>query len=186
MTFTIDLLDDRTRPKAPKVEGVTPAQRAHGKRLAMIHNLHLQQMAEVRRVMERIAAGEESVASLGDAVSSLQMAHNYRQFGALCGRECVALTFHHTSEDQLVFPALERGSEGLRKVVERLRAEHDIIHQILVQYEAAALEAMEAPGPETFAALRELFETLDRVVKSHFGYEQEELEEALGYMNVPL
>jgi hypothetical protein len=186
MTFTIDLLDDRTRPKAPKIEGVTPAQRAHGRRLAMIHRFHLQQMAEVHLAMERIEAGEEELARLGDAVSSMQMADNYRRFGALCGRECELLTFHHTGEDQLLFPALDKGSEGLRKVVERLRAEHEIVHQLLEELEAAAIRTMQQPGPDTFASLREVFETLERVVVSHFGYEQEELEEAIGYLNVPI
>lgn len=186
MSYTINLLDDSTRPKAPKIEGVTPGQRMRGRRLAMIHNLHLEQMAEVRRVMEQVAAGEETIEKLGSAVSSIQMVSNYRLFGTLCGRECAALTFHHTSEDELVFPALSGRNEGLQKVIDRLIAEHGIIHELLEQLQSTALEAIEKPGSETFARLREIFAVLERFMKSHFGYEQVELEEALGHWNVPL
>ena len=48
------------------------------------------------------------------------------------------------------------------------------------------MAAVREPGRETFAALKASFLALDRVVHSHFGYEQEELEEALGYFAVPL
>jgi hypothetical protein len=56
----------------------------------------------------------------------------------------------------------------------------------LERLHAHAIQAVQAPGPETFAALKAAFLALDRVVRSHFGYEQEELEEALGYFAVPL
>lgn len=186
MNVTINLLDDSTRPKAPKIEGMSGRQHAHGKRLAMIHDLHLQQMAQVRQVMERIAAGEEEIEKLGPALSSMQMMMNYRAFGNLCGRECHALTFHHTSEDQVIFPALARGSDDLRNVIERLRAEHFVIHQLIEQMETRAIKVIDMLTPETFSRLRDTFEMLERIVKSHFRYEQEELEEAIGYWNAPM
>lgn len=187
MSFTIDLLDDATRPKAPRIEGVTEPQRMQGRRLAMIHAMHLRQMAEVRQVMEHVTAGEMQVDALGEALSDMQMSHNYRVFGSLCGQECRMLTFHHTAEDRMLFPALAaQDNDGLRRVVERLAAEHEVIHQLIERMEAAARAAMNEPGPETFASLRESFETLERVVVSHFGYEQEELEEALGYYEIDI
>jgi uncharacterized surface protein with fasciclin (FAS1) repeats len=188
MTVTINLLDDSTRPKAPRIEGATHAQRLQGRRLAMIHEMHLRQMAQVRQAMEHVAAGEEGAsADLGQALSALDMRHNYRAFGNICGQECGMLTAHHTIEDRYIFPALaEQGSEGLRKVVERLMAEHEIIHQLIERMEEAAVDAMNEPGPTTFAPLREAFEALERFVVSHFGYEQEELEEALGYHQIDM
>ena len=182
----ITLLDDATRPKAPKIEGITPAQRRQGKRLALIHEHHLEQMNEVRWVMEQVEAGEQSTQTLLEAISSLQMAANYRVFGNLCGRECQMLTLHHTIEDQSIFPELRHGSDGLRKVVDRLSQEHLIIHQLLEALHDKAVNAVREPDRETFAALKAAFLALDRVVRSHFGYEQEELEEALGYFGIPL
>jgi hypothetical protein len=186
MPFTIDLLDDSTRPKAPKIEGTTPQQRRHGRRLALIHGMHLEQMAEVREVLDLIDAGEDAYAVLAETASSLEMTRNYRLFGNLCGQECQALTFHHTAEDQMLFPPLMRGSDGLRKVVERLAAEHLIIHEMLVHFEAGAIAAYETPGEESFRQLKDVFDVLERFVKSHFGYEQQELEEAIGYHNIAM
>ncbi len=187
MTHTIDLLDDRTRPKAPRLEGATDAHRRQGRRLATIHRLHLQQMAEVRRVMERVAAEEADTDALDAALSGLDMRRNYTAFGNLCGQECGMLTFHHTAEDRMLFPVLAaQANEGLRKVVERLAAEHEVVHALIERMEEAAGDAIRAPGADTFARLRDAFETLERVVVSHFGYEQEELEEALGYYGIPI
>jgi hypothetical protein len=136
--------------------------------------------------MEQVEAGEQSTETLLEAISSLQMAANYRVFGNLCGRECQMLTLHHTIEDQSIFPELRQGSDGLRKVVDRLAQEHLIIHQLLEALHDKAVNAVREPGRETFAALKAAFLALDRVVRSHFGYEQEELEEALGYFGIPL
>jgi hypothetical protein len=182
----IVLLDDATRPKAPKIDGVTPEQRRRGKRLALIHDFHLEQMGEVRWMMAQVEAGAESAGRLREAISTLQMAANYRLFGNLCGRECQMLTLHHSIEDHSIFPLLREGSQGLRRVVDRLSAEHGIIHRLLLALEDHADETVNTPGPESFARLKAAFLALDRVVRSHFGYEQEELEEALGYFAVPL
>lgn len=114
------------------------------------------------------------------------MIESYRLFGNLCGRECFALTFHHTSEDQHVFPALASADTGLKDVLHRLQSEHAVIHELLEQLQAAARLMIDKPGPESFATLREIFDVLDRVVRSHFGYEQTELEDAIGYWIVPM
>jgi hypothetical protein len=186
MSTIINLLDDKTRPKAPKIEGVTPAQRQRGKHLAMIHNWHLEQMNEVRDVLQRVEAQEESLPTLSGAISSMQMAANYRLFGNLCGRECQILNLHHMIENESIFPALREAGEGLRKVVDRLSEEHAIVHQLLEELNAAAADAVTEPGSDTFSKLKAAFLLLDRVVRSHFGYEQEELEEAIGYLDVPI
>ena len=143
-------------------------------------------MNHVRWVMEQVEAGEQNAAKLLDAVSSMQMTANYRLFGNLCGRECQMLTLHHTIEDQHMFPALREASGTLKEVIDRLSQEHLVIHQLLDALEAAAVNAIQQPGGETFSDLKAAFLALERFVRSHFGYEQEELEEALGYYDIPL
>ena len=176
----IILPDDNTRPKAPKIRNVTAWQRNNGKRLALFHEMHLRELARVRRAMERVAAGEGSAADLAKDISSLQMISNYRQFGNLCGAACDMLTGHHSIEDAYVFPRLKGHSDGLTKVIERLQLEHGVIHSILVRLEAAAIALITDPGPVNAAALRAVYLILEEFVVSHFGYEQGELEEALG------
>ncbi|MFN7103698.1 MAG: hemerythrin domain-containing protein [Pseudorhizobium sp.] len=184
MTFTINLLDDSTRPKAPKIDGVTAPQRQHGRRLAMIHAMHLQQMREVRQVLDRVAKGLGDKGEIGVAVAAMDMTRNIRTSGNICGQECQMLTFHHTAEDQWIFPALMGRSEGLTKVVERLAQEHLIIHALIEDLEASAIRAIENPSAEAFGELKDIYDLLEKVVQSHFGYEQEELEEALGFFEV--
>ena len=53
---TITLLDDSTRPKAPKLEGATPRHQLPGRQLKMIHRHHLMQMADVRELLQQIEA----------------------------------------------------------------------------------------------------------------------------------
>lgn len=187
---SITLLDDATRPKAPRIGGLTATQRARGTRLAVFHRMHLQQLGQVQRVLAQVeaseaGAGAAEAARLGTAISALDMAQNYKLFGNLCGHECQMLTFHHTAEDQALFPVLQaRGTEGLRKVVDRLQAEHLVVHNLIEELEAAALHLMRNPDAAGFADVKARFLTLDKVVRSHFGYEETELEEALGFLGI--
>lgn len=181
------ILDDTTRPRAPRIEGINPLQELRGKRLALIHQMHLRELEWIRRLMQQVEAGENRLAELGDAVSSLKMVESYRAFGNLCGRECQLLNFHHMAEEQAIFPALERqGSDGLRKVVQRLREEHEVIHALLEDLESRAVAAISRADAESFADLKNAFDRLDQTVRSHFRYEEVELEQALGYFEVEL
>jgi hypothetical protein len=102
-------LTTRRVRRRPKIEGITEAQRRRGKGLTLIHDYHLAQMNEVRWIMEQVEAGEQSAATLVDAIFSMEMAANYRIFGNPCGRECHMLTLHHTIEDESIFPVSPRG-----------------------------------------------------------------------------
>lgn len=152
----------------------------------MIHALYLQEIDAIEEIIERIEAGEPVASELMEAVEGLDMAENYRLFGNLCGRECHVLTIHHTIEDQELFPRLRDGSDGLRKVVDRLAEEHKVIHAIIERLEAEARELLGTPEADGFAKLKATFALLTGVVRSHFSYEQTELEEAIGHHRVPI
>ncbi|MGY6569913.1 MAG: hemerythrin domain-containing protein, partial [Salinarimonas sp.] len=109
-----------------------------------------------------------------------------RRVGTLCGQECQLLTLHHTIEDQEIFPRLRSQSAGLQAVINRLSQEHQIVHTLLERLEQAAIAIVREPSPQALTDLRSVFDTLHRVVVSHFGYEEEELAEALGYYRIPL
>ena len=178
-------LDDSTRPVAPALEGATAEQDIPGKHLKMIHRLHLGELRRVQRLMAEIEAGERTLPELSEAVAALRMRDNYRRFGNLCGRECQMLTFHHQAEDAMMFPVLmARANEGFRRVVSRLMEEHLVIHEALEALQARADAALAEPGRETATALKAAFTELDRLVRSHFGYEETSLEQALGVYGV--
>jgi iron-sulfur cluster repair protein YtfE (RIC family) len=182
----VEAFDDVTRPLAPKIAGVTPEQRAHGKRLRLYHRHHLQELARVRQAMEQLLEGQGSTQSLTERLGSMAMVENYRRFGTICGQQCQMLTMHHTIEDHSLFPILRTGPEGLRKVIDRLSAEHRVIHDLLMRFDASTRAIPRDPSPSAFADLRQAYEQLERFVVSHFGYEERELEEALGYYAVPI
>ncbi len=185
MINALPTLDETSRPKAPKIEAVTPAQRRHGQRLAMIHGLHLHEIAEVEVIIAQIEAGVAIPAKAADAVTNLKLLTNFRSFGNLCGRECRNLTLHHLAEDERIFPALSSGGgDGLRRVIQRLTQEHLVIHALVERLWAQARSLLESPEPTNFAALKETFSTVAITVRSHFGYEQSELEDAIGFYNV--
>jgi iron-sulfur cluster repair protein YtfE (RIC family) len=186
MQDNIILPDESTRPKAPKIPGVSETQRRQGRRLALFHEMHLRELAKVRRAMAGVFAGEGTADQLLVTISSMQMFGNMRQFGNLCGAACEMLTGHHMIEDQYVFPAMHGKTAGLNMVVERLRAEHLVIHALLVRLEAAAAALITGPGAKTAKDLRAEFGRLEGFVASHFGYEQSELEEALGVYGVDI
>ena len=174
----ITLLDGSKRPKAPKFDGVTPQQRKHGLRLRWFHDMHRAQLNEVMQTMAHIE-GDASV--LAEQVSALKLRENIRRFGNLCGQECQMLTGHHGIEDAYIFPQLhDAGNDGLKKVVARLAAEHLVIHDLIEEMDRAAEAAVHSPGPESFTALKAALTTLNKIVLSHFGYEETELADALG------
>jgi iron-sulfur cluster repair protein YtfE (RIC family) len=183
----ITVLDHTQRPRAPKIEGITPRQRRQGRRLALFHDMHREQMQHVEDVLAGIERGEQNASALGTALSDMPMAANYRMFGNLCGQECLMLSGHHGIEDAHVFPTLhDAGSDGLRRVIERLAAEHLVVHELIAELEVQAEALARSPTAAGFAQVKATFATLNQVVRSHFGYEETELEEALGVIDIGL
>lgn len=171
------------RPSGPRFP-LTPGQRARGMRLAMIHRLHLQQLDEVKAVILAIDGGLAAPQELEAPVDGLTLTRNLRVFGTLCGQECQVLTFHHSAEDAEIFPALRVGDAALTRVLDRLAEEHLVIHDG-IEALARELQAFRQ-DPGHYGTLRATFLGLDRLVRSHFGYEEVELADAIGHYGAPL
>lgn len=175
-------LNEAARPKAPPVPEATDMHRKQGRQLEAIHRHYLFEMAQIGAVLARIEAGETPPDHLKRIVLSLDMAENFRAFGSLCGRECQVLKFHHDIEGADMFPRIEAAGGGkFREVVAKLKAEHEVVHELILRLGRAAAALAEDPREETFTAAAAVFRKLDEVVRSHFGYEETELEEAIGY-----
>ncbi|WP_298564128.1 hemerythrin domain-containing protein [uncultured Aliiroseovarius sp.] len=178
-------VDYGTRPTMPALPDATDVDRRMGRRLAAIHRMHLNDVGRIGIVLDRIEAGEASGQDLSDAVMSAEFAQNVRQFGSLCGRECKVLNFHHDAEEYSLFPLLHaKGNDALRAVIDRLMEEHKVVHELLVRLERAAMALMFEVDAEKFNEARAVFRQLETVVHSHFGYEETQLEEAIGVLGV--
>ncbi|MFB4281140.1 MULTISPECIES: nitroreductase/quinone reductase family protein [unclassified Nonomuraea] len=80
---------------------------------------------------------------------------------AHCLAFCDALTFHHTGEERVAFPHLEKLFPELKQPLDRLRDEHAVIAGLIEELRGATDPA-----------------TLDRIageMEAHFAYEEEQL-----------
>jgi len=174
-------LNEAARPSAPAIPNLSSAQKGAGRHLRAIHRHHLAEVTRARSVLTHIEQGEKNPAALLEALKDMDLFDNMRVFGNLCGRECQMLNFHHNAEERQVFPALEqRGPVGLQKVVAKLREEHLVVHELIQRLEAAAAELMAAPSETQFQRTQAVFDVLERVIRSHFSYEETEIGDALG------
>lgn len=174
-------LNEGARPNMPPIKGATDADRRKGRRLAAIHRHYLSEMAQIAAVLERIKAGDTPPAELAAIVLASDMRKNFETAGTLCGHQCHVLTMHHDIEEHSLFPTLAaQGNGALSKVVDKLRAEHLVIHELLKRLGQSADHLTHTPDVANFEAALNVFLTLRRAVVSHFGYEEKELEEAIG------
>lgn len=184
MLLDIPFLDDSTRPEIPKLEGVTEAQRGPGRHLAEVHDSFRENMRILRKAIEAAGQSEAAAKAAKEAAESLPLLSNYRRFGNLCGQHCAIIEMHHSLEDQMIFPALSAKGEAFRAVVDRLKAEHEIVHRLLERLIGQLEALVQAPDAAKFAAARETYDALERVLLSHFGYEEAGIGDALGYFNL--
>ena len=184
MILDIGFLDDATRPAVPKLQGLTPAQKAGGEHLKAVHDHLRDNMKTIRTLIDRAAEGLASEDEVVSDTASLTMVANFRRFGNLCGEHCQIVNAHHSIEDAHLFPVVAAISDDYRKVAERLAAEHVVVHQLL-ELQIETLNALaRKPSAVRFADARTVFEGLERVLASHLGYEEDQIGDALGYYSL--
>lgn len=184
MLLDIAFLDDATRPTVPKLEGLADEQRQAGAHLRQVHDHLRDNMRAIRGLLQRAAEGLAGPDEVAQETSRMAMIGNFRRFGNLCGQHCQIVNTHHSIEDYHLFPALAAQSDGYRRVTERLAAEHVVVHELLIAQIEALNALAAAPSAQSFAAAREVYEALERVLASHLGYEEEQIGDALGYYGV--
>jgi iron-sulfur cluster repair protein YtfE (RIC family) len=182
-----ELEDEAARPAPVRFAGISRAERAHGRRLAAIHDMYRAELEGVARLMKAIRKQTAAPGALAPALAGTALARNLAQFGTACGRDCALLQNHHDIEEQWMFPAIAaRGGRPLAPVIARLKAEHKVIHRLIDELHDAAAALRSDPGPERFDTCAACFAALNRAIRSHFGYEERALEEPIGALHVPI
>lgn len=175
------VIDPKPRPKMVPIPGATDAHRRKGRQLAMIHAHYLQEVARADAVLRRIRAGDAPPEELQGIILHSDMRRNFAAAGTVCGHQCAMLKMHHDIEEAHMFPGLEAPAHAvLNTVVARLKDEHKIIHELLNRLSDAAEALAQDPSPAHFDTAERTFQTLRTAISSHFGYEEEELAEAIG------
>jgi hemerythrin-like domain-containing protein len=90
-----------------------------------------------------------------------------------CRGFCTALTRHHTAEDAVLFPELERRHPDLADVLRRLRQDHGMIAYLVAGLERA-LDRATDPLSSRDAVGRHL-DGVGAIMESHFRYEERAL-----------
>ncbi|MGC1505408.1 MAG: hemerythrin domain-containing protein [Sulfitobacter sp.] len=174
-----------SRPGKPHLGTVGTDTRRAGRHLAAIHRHYLGDLGRIAKVLQRVKAGDAPPAELSHIVLDADMTKNLRAVGTICGQECGVLKMHHDIEEQSIFPQLHgRGTAQIKAIVDRLQAEHLVVHEVLERLAAAADALSDTPSEENFQHTTEVFDRLLFVVRSHFHYEETTLEEALGVFGV--
>lgn len=131
-------------------------------------------------VVERVQRVRRGAADIGDAraaIHDLSLRGRLESLGNLCGQFCRFVTVHHTIEDSAMFPDLARQPD-YRPVVEKLAAEHRVIHGHLVALDEVLMRL--GDDPDALDDLHAAVGVLAADLSSHFAYEEEELAEPMG------
>ncbi|WP_165807042.1 hemerythrin domain-containing protein [Nocardioides currus] len=174
-------IDDATRPRVAGSVELTPAQRAGGEHLRMIHDHFRQQLRAVTAAVEELHAGTGDVGAVREGVHRLGPALTAQQVAGVCGQVCRFLTMHHTIEDQSMFPAVAT-LEAYAPVAARLAEEHVVVHHHLERVDDLALAVL--VDPSRSGELVEAVEALRADLESHFTYEETEMAEPLGLLGL--
>lgn len=178
--------DDNTRPAVPEVPDLTEQQRQPMRHLRAIHEHHRRNMRMMRTMLEGVQKGDTSASELHRHIKDNPIVENYRVFGNLCGQHCQMVNGHHSIEDAHMFPALEGRDGSLDKVIARLREEHEVVHALLLALLDEAEKLINNPGEAQFNTTVAAHERLEKLLLSHFGYEEDSVGPALGLYDIGL
>jgi alkanesulfonate monooxygenase SsuD/methylene tetrahydromethanopterin reductase-like flavin-dependent oxidoreductase (luciferase family)/hemerythrin superfamily protein len=158
------------RPAAPRSSGA-------GAHLVEVHDGLRSELARLRDIVEQVVAGEEQAHRARNAINELTMRQNNWTLGAYCAQYCRFVTGHHTLEDRSVFPHLRRSEPALVPVLDRLEAEHLVIHDVLEQLDEALVGLVS--GAAGTSELQRVVDLLSQTLLDHLASEEDDLVPAL-------
>lgn len=183
----LPLIDESSRPTlSGPVAEATAEQRRHGELLSLLHGMHSDEVERVRRSMDGVRQGLTGVGELRAMVQTLSLRQVYAEVGSFCGALCANITTHHRLEDRIMFRDLRTADADVSPVLDRLGAEHVVIHEHLMALDEALVDLVEDTDPAAETDPAGLDAIADRVaviagmLRSHFGYEEEQLIGPLG------
>jgi hemerythrin-like domain-containing protein len=174
------LWDDATRPTGPARDPqrvYTAREQATSHHLVEVHDHLRRELAQIRELVDQVAAGATGIAAARSQLNEMTMRQNNWTLGTYCESYCRVVATHHTIEDQSVFPHLRRKDARLAPVIDRLEAEHHLIHDVLDAVDQALVALVSRP--EGMKDLRVAVDQLTDSLLSHLSYEERELIEPL-------
>ena len=159
-----------TAPAAPAGQVYSRRGQAVGRHLVDVHDHLRGELSQVRDLLEQVKHGQLAAGAARGALSEMTMRQHNWTLGAYCAAYCTMLTGHHHLEDTAIFPHLRRSEPGLAPVIDRLEAEHLIIHEVVEGVDRALVRLIGNPGD--FTDLQEAIDVLTDALLSHLAYEE--------------
>jgi alkanesulfonate monooxygenase SsuD/methylene tetrahydromethanopterin reductase-like flavin-dependent oxidoreductase (luciferase family)/hemerythrin-like domain-containing protein len=173
--------DESTRPSGPAPDPgrtYTAQDQAAGQHLIDVHDALRAELAQLRDLVEQVAAGTTNPAAVRSFINRMTIRQNLWTLGTFCETYCRVVTHHHVLEDRSVFPHLRRQDAGLGPVIDRLEEEHEQIADLLERVDQA-LVALVAAEDDGIDRVERAMNLLTDALLSHFSYEERELVEPL-------
>ena len=177
------------RPAPLRASGrpVVPSASRHA--LVAVHDHLRSELAQIRDVAGQVAAATLTAGEARSVVNRMTLRSHHWQLGAFCAQYCRVVTMHHTIEDRMMFPMAADVDPSVAPVVDRLMAEHQVIHHVLERFDQALValvaepEADAIPDPGGPSAVAALADELSALLLSHLAYEEDELSPALAQLH---
>lgn len=172
--------DESTRPSAPPPPDgyvYTRHGMAVGQHLSQVHDHLRGELRQIRELLRQVKQGSLEVGRAREAINEMTMRRNNWALSAYCASYCAIVAGHHGLEDRAVFPHLRNADPGLAPVIDRLEAEHVIIHEVMQEVDRALVNLVKNPGD--FSEVDETVDVLAETLLSHLGYEEREITEPL-------
>jgi iron-sulfur cluster repair protein YtfE (RIC family) len=177
---TEQVWDESARPSGPDADPDREYSRqgtAVAGHLVQVHDHLRSELERVHDLVDQVRGGRLAADEARAAVNDLTVRQNDWTLGAYCASFCTFVAGHHGLEDQAVFPYLKGTDERLALVIDRLEAEHVVVHDLLVRLDTALVDLLREP--DDLSGLADALDVLTDALLSHLSYEERELVEPL-------
>jgi hypothetical protein len=169
--------DESTRPTLAEATDAayTSGQLTTVEHLVAIHDHLRSELDRVRDLIGQVRRGLLTVGEARASVNELTLRQNNWTLGAYCQSYCGFVNGHHTLEDASVFPHLRRSEPDAGPVLDRLHAEHGVIHHLLDDVDRALVALVRDGDAAALDHVEQAVEVLAERLFSHLAYEEREL-----------
>jgi hemerythrin-like domain-containing protein len=173
--------DESTRPTLaePADTAYSPAEETYHRHLVEIHDHLRSELTRLHGVIEEVRRGAVTAGAARSEVHAMSLRQNNWALGAYCQSYCGFVNGHHSLEDASVFPHLRRADPATAPVLDRLSAEHLVIHQLLDELDRTLVSLVRAADADqldpAIDAVEGSLRTLGDRLLSHLAYEEREL-----------
>jgi Hemerythrin HHE cation binding domain len=169
--------DESTRPTLaePADTAYPPDRLAVWEHLVDVHDMLRGELAQLQELLDQVRRGLLSAGGARSHLHTMTMRQNNWTLGAYCASYCRIVNGHHGLEDTGIFPHLRRAEPAIAAVVDRLAADHVVIHGLLDEVDHAMVDVVRTGGTTELDALAATIQRLADSLLDHLAYEEREL-----------